>query len=47
VDLESWYKEFGSANNMESIDRAVLDRFDLKIEFSPPGREQLHAACQL
>ena len=34
----------GSANNLESIDRAVLDRFDLKIEFGLPGRGQLHAA---
>lgn len=34
----------GSANNVESIDRAVLDRFDLKIEFGLPNRDQLHAA---
>lgn len=34
----------GSANNLESIDRAVLDRFDLKIEFGLPDRNQLHAA---
>ena len=34
----------GSANNVESIDRAVLDRFDVKIEFDLPDRDQLHAA---
>jgi SpoVK/Ycf46/Vps4 family AAA+-type ATPase len=34
----------GSANNLESIDRAVLDRFDLKIEFGLPDHDQLHAA---
>lgn len=34
----------GSANNVESIDRAVLDRFDLKIEFGLPDRDQLQAA---
>ena len=34
----------GSANNLESIDRAILDRFDLKIEFGLPDRAQLHAA---
>lgn len=34
----------GSANNLESMDRAVLDRFDLKIEFGLPDRGQLHAA---
>jgi AAA+ superfamily predicted ATPase len=34
----------GSANDVASIDRAVLDRFDLKIEFGLPDREQLHAA---
>lgn len=34
----------GSANNLESIDRAVLDRFDLKIEFNHPDREQIQSA---
>lgn len=34
----------GSANNVQSIDRAVLDRFDVKIEFSLPDRGQLRAA---
>jgi len=34
----------GSANNLESIDSAVLDRFDLKIEFALPDGDQLHAA---
>ena len=34
----------GSANNLETVDRAVLDRFDLKIEFPLPDRDQLQAA---
>jgi SpoVK/Ycf46/Vps4 family AAA+-type ATPase len=34
----------GSANDVESIDRAVLDRFDLTIEFGLPGPSQLQAA---
>jgi hypothetical protein len=34
----------GSVNDVKSIDRAVLDRFDLKIEFGLPAREQLAAA---
>jgi SpoVK/Ycf46/Vps4 family AAA+-type ATPase len=34
----------GAANTLESLDRAVLDRFDLKIEFALPDRAQLQAA---
>ena len=34
----------GSANNPQSIDAAVLDRFDMKIDFHPPNSEQLRAA---
>src|SRR5438094_897506 len=34
----------GSANNLETVDRAVLDRFDLEIEFPLPDRDQLQAA---
>ncbi len=37
----------GSANNLESVDRAVLDRFDLKIEFPLPEGDQLQAALAL
>ena len=37
----------GSANNLESVDRAVLDRFDLKIEFPLPEGDQLQAALGL
>lgn len=34
----------GSVNDVASIDRAVLDRFDLRIEFGLPTRDQLQAA---
>ena len=34
----------GSANSVESIDPAVLDRFDLQIEFGLPDGDQLRAA---
>ena len=34
----------GSANDVTALDRAVVDRFDLKIEFQPPDRSQLTAA---
>ena len=33
----------GAVNDVELIDRAVLDRFDLKIEFGLPDRDQLQA----
>jgi SpoVK/Ycf46/Vps4 family AAA+-type ATPase len=34
----------GSVNNVDAIDPAVRDRFDLKMEFRLPDREQLRAA---
>lgn len=34
----------GSANDVTALDWAVVDRFDLKIEFRPPDRDQLQAA---
>jgi SpoVK/Ycf46/Vps4 family AAA+-type ATPase len=34
----------GSVNNVESIDHAVRDRFDMKIEFRSPDRDQLRSA---
>lgn len=34
----------GSANNVEGLDKAVLDRFHVKIEYPAPNQQQIHKA---